>query len=817
VYHYENEVYNYHLTGITNRLGVRAATWEYDEVGRAVVSQLANNNQRLSIDYPDLESVYSGDIVQSTLTNSRGEQSIYTWQRPIGHTRPQLLSSSGVACNSCPQTGFDYTYDDAGRLLNRTHNKNGSAQGINNLRLVYDENGRVIERWSSDTHSKETLLERVEYDGLALQPSRRFTPSVNPDALQETQFARNENGLLVSVINKGFTPEVDDNGTTTGFSPIDRTTLYEYDQGRLVSIDGPRKDVQDISRFSWDGQNRMITMALPDSPLIRVTGFDDMGRANQFVRGAATPIAVSYNEANQIESITQLGRSLQMRYDAEGQLIGVVNRVGREMTLLYDDTGNLISVEQAGGNRLTHTYDNEGNIIEQSLMDRYGEMIRSVSALYDAQGRVATVSRTATIAGVPSTNPTVFDFEYDEHNRPTLATNRDNGVRLNVDYDATGNVIGMTGSNRTGFKLGYDAVNNLQRVSDIKGNTTALIRDDFNRVIAMTSADAGTSLYRYEDASLRPAQWTNPDSEVTTYTWDAANRPLQISNRDGDTRFNYDPATGLLAETSNASTVEQYAYNREGQLVSHKRIIDLRTFSTEYRYDELGRMTFRHLPDGQYLRYHYYQDGNLKGQLRAITRSTLFGLKQETLLAEIDEDASDGFTGFISHNGKRTTRTHAPDGRITKIDVTDTLALVYSYDDLGRITGIDENGIKQTFAYQNGHLNYASTIGGDYVFNYDTSGNRTEKQVIHPDGNREKKRYEYPSAGNGNRILAEADGVTDKLSELRYNNSGSPTVRGEFRYDYKRSRIQTIKNASHTSSMMAIKYQRSSREMIMQR
>lgn len=170
--------------------------------------------------------------------------------------------------------------------------------------------------------------------------------------------------------------------------------------------------------------------------------------------------------------------------------------------------------------------------------------------------------------------------------------------------------------------------------------------------------------------------------------------------------------------------------------------------------------------------------------LRAITRSSLFGLQQEVLLAEIDEDSSDGVTGFIGHNGKRTTRTHASDGRVTRIEISDSLTLGYRYDELGRIIGIDENGIVQSFAYSGRYLSTANLLTGSYMFNYDQADSRTAESVIEPDGQYTHKEYQFSESGNGNRLLAENDLSTHSSTAVSYNDSGSPVSRGDLRYEY---------------------------------
>ena len=142
-------------------------------------------------------------------------------------------------------------------------------------------------------------------------------------------------------------------------------------------------------------------------------------------------------------------------------------------------------------------------------------------------------------------------------------------------------------------------------------------------------------------------------------------------------------------------------------------------------YENNGKLRNKILPGGQSLRYHYYESGVNAGTLRAITQESLFGLSQSTLLGEIDLDGRDGQTSYLTHNGRRNEIEYHADGKVASMSVTDTLRLEYEYDDYGKIVGISQDGQAQRFGYSAGQLSEASTITGNYNYQYDVSGNRT--------------------------------------------------------------------------------------------
>ncbi|MEW8179499.1 MAG: DUF2235 domain-containing protein, partial [Candidatus Thiodiazotropha endolucinida] len=240
--------------------------------------------------------------------------------------------------------------------------------------------------------------------------------------------------------------------------------------------------------------------------------------------------------------------------------------------------------------------------------------------------------------------------------------------------------------------------------------------------------------------------------------------------------------SGRLAQLTDGNSHEGFAYDDQGRLIQHSRHIDGHRFITGYAYNAAGRLGQKTLPDGQILSYHYYKEGNQKGQLRAITRGSLLGLKTDTLVGEIDQDTSDGQTGLTFGNGLRVIRHHDKLGRTTAIDHSRQLKLQYQYDEQERITGIDYNGILQNYDYDLfGRLTQAETNLGSYRYDYDSLGNRTYKEHADQDGNITTQENRYPDPGEGNRLLSQENGESQAY---HYNASGSPKQIGERRYEY---------------------------------
>ena len=290
---------------------------------------LSDGVERVTLAYPHPKIVASGEVVQTIVTNSLGNKSQYTWQLPQGESQTQLLGSSGSGCATCPQTGYEYIYDSQKRLLTYIKTGVGNAIGSGKIEYRYDELGRIIEIRRTDESGQDHLVERREYEKLSSNVVRLYQPSVNPDGERVTEYQRNERGLPVRIASRGYAPWValpgepdylPDSDEPVGYRPIERVHTFEYENERLLSIDGPRNDVEDVVQLEWDERNRLISIKQPLIPAITFSEFDSLGRATRSQLGNNSASQISYNEQHQIVAIAHKGLRTRYTYDAESRL-----------------------------------------------------------------------------------------------------------------------------------------------------------------------------------------------------------------------------------------------------------------------------------------------------------------------------------------------------------------------------------------------------------------------------------------------------------------------------------------------------------------
>ena len=109
IFHYENTSLLYALTGITDELGNRFATWIYDAEGRAISSQHAVSANHGTLDYSFLDDPIDPRV---TTTNSLGKSTTYHYTTINGIRK--ISSVEGHASANCAAEIRSYSYDSNG-------------------------------------------------------------------------------------------------------------------------------------------------------------------------------------------------------------------------------------------------------------------------------------------------------------------------------------------------------------------------------------------------------------------------------------------------------------------------------------------------------------------------------------------------------------------------------------------------------------------------------------------------------------------------------------------------------------------------------
>jgi YD repeat-containing protein len=173
------------LSGITDELGVRYASWEYDRDGKAISSEHADGTDRFSVSYsmPSYFWSRSGNVGSVTVTNLLAKETTYHYISWRGAA--QLTRVEGHPSANCAGANKNYTYDTNGFMESKTDWKG------NTTTYIHNDRGQELSRTeASGTPQARTI--KTEWHADFNLPTKIIEPS------RETVMAYDANGRLLS-------------------------------------------------------------------------------------------------------------------------------------------------------------------------------------------------------------------------------------------------------------------------------------------------------------------------------------------------------------------------------------------------------------------------------------------------------------------------------------------------------------------------------------------------------------------------------------------------------------------------------------------
>ncbi|MFN7813156.1 MAG: hypothetical protein ACK5SI_10910, partial [Planctomycetia bacterium] len=317
----------------------------------------------------------------------------------------------------------------------------------------------------------------------------------------------------------------DKNGTTTLAGLVKQVTagILDFTPGRIHDLAGKDTD-KTVQTFTYDAQrnpesrtqkmdgvgpdrttsygydllDRLVTLTQPEAEQVTASGavttfapitkytYDRVGRLKETVDPLGRVTTTDYDDVARTENLLQ---------PAAPQVVTFIPGVGsitvRPTTLTTRDTsGNVVSVRDANGNVTTFLYDARNRLQTKTLpsISALGESVFTYT--YDTAGNVASETRPATniAAGTPDRKTT---YLYDALHRLTLETRPTPG--------------------------------------------------------GVSTHSAPMTAFTYDDAGTKKSV-TDPESRLTTYDYDAANRLITI--------------TAPAVDKGGPATVTKYDYDR---------------------------------------------------------------------------------------------------------------------------------------------------------------------------------------------------------------------------------------------------------------
>lgn len=647
---------------------------------------------------------------------------------------PENLATVSLTETSASLT-IDYEYDDSNWPYKPTATQTQS---------VLADNEEVREEFTYDAATGHTLTHAViGYTDDAIEPVTLTTTTVLYDGTESRAFDPELSGTggvqppLPKTID-GPRTDVDDI-TTFVYYPFDGSAP-EGARGKVAAVRNALGHVTKFENYDLFGTSRKVT---DPNGVVTETTTDNIGRVVTHKIKAVDPCDTATDPLCATDLVTTL------TYDGYGPVTTEERPDGSVGTFTYDGRGRLLTSNRGNGEndlkeRVSTEYDPgtgrmSGQKYEEKVSggtaswverrrDDYsyttaGQLERVthpdntyVEYAYDPAGRIATVQDEN--HATPNTTYTYGPAGPLREVAQTLATASGGSISTTYEYDAHGNLVGVT---------------------DPNGNETNYVFDDFGRMLRQESAVTGVTTYSYNPAGQLIGT-TDANGATTTRTYDAVGRVLSASSaRQSETEtvsWDYDDGTfgiGRPGSMTDPTGSTAYTYDRRGMLLRELRTVDGNQYATTFRYDEAGNRSRLVNPSGRITDYTFDYAGRpssaVSGATEIVTSASYlpFGPLKEIVLGN-------GTTRTIAFDNRYRPTTNVlggPNGPIA--------SYTYGYDAVGNITALHDAmnaGYHRDYTYDDLNrligADSGASLWGSGAMQYDAMGNMTASSVAKP-------------------------------------------------------------------------------------
>jgi len=670
-------------------------------------TQLAYNNAGDKISQTTLNEDFSGTNVANQVTYF-----FYDHQHRLtatvvdmdgdgpGYATTNFVDDATSVSFDADDLASKTVYDDVGNVL-EVIDAEGNAvtnqyDGVSRLVKVTMPAVDVFDPVSQTSTNKSPVVE-YQYD-----PNGNQTLVTDARGIQTTNSYDARNQLTASILDY----DEDGNFETNG-QDVATYVFYDYVGNVVKTVDGNGNATETEYDRAFR-QTKVIAPSVYDAETSTwknpetVTMYDRNSNVTNVVDPRGIITESQYDELNRVRYvIADKGGSEEVttesQYDANNNVMALIlhNVAGGSTNLqttayVFDSYDRQVSETLPsvgdGTNRVTTTvYYRNGNV--KTITDPKGQVTETE---YDLANRVAqtrfkkadtSTEETRTFAYDKAGNLlTVDDLNgsttntYDNLYRLLTETRADNSYSNYVVtsyYDEVGNrtkcVYPETGRTLISH---YEPRNLLEKVEDINGATT------------------NETTYAY-DLNGNTLNCTTPNGVVTTNSFDAQNRVLERSAKDGENNiytvayeydlvgnrrsidediadqgsrsmdYNYDDLYRLTSESwslGGTNTSYEYTYDLAGNRLSMTNIVGAATNTHAYTYDDLNRLLTNVINGSQTVTYTYDVNGNRLAKDDGTT-TTDYIYDVNDRLVEVQENSSTVFEASYDYRTRRLTKT----------------------------------------------------------------------------------------------------------------------------------------------------------------
>lgn len=678
----------------------------------------------------------------------------------------RLINTTIKASNTTKSISNNYDYNESGLLSEYTDARNNvnsisydnniisvltpQADGKESVLTTYSFDKKTNNYIVSDTEGNKTIYNRdttnntyavikvTNSDGTytASKYDVNYNELISEDELGKTETSKYDaNGNMIS-----FT---DSNGNTTVFTYdgknqiIEQTdqdgvkTINQYEGYHLISS----KEGNEITKYGYDSFGRITKITYPNNSIMTTSDDEDKNS-----------ITVTDSQGNKVITI----------YNGYGEVISETDGENKTISYTLDPLypKEKTSVKDGNGNTTYYKYDANGNMI--SIINAAG---KEKTFKYNGNDQL-----TEYVLPVSSSMSITEKNDYDE-NGNLKKTQGNSGITKNYTYNNTNQLTGVTignanGENILGWTNTYNNSGELQSVTykNLLTNTT-LIQKNYtyttSNLIESFLQGKFTAKYEYDDMDqLNHQIFTFDDSsnmlkinKLITYNDEGITNGIAINTGNSSlfkVNYNFDSTKRqTLLDYNDGLVTKEYNYDNSNKLTSINYALKNNTqIGLQYTYDKSGNIVKE--SNGQNTNQYIYDNNN---QL-------------------IKEDLSDGLTTEYKYNNLGDRVSVVKDGKITSYNFNDANQIIkkdntdYTYDKDGNLL-TDE---KYKYSYDElGNLISITTLKNTLVakYDYDETGLRIRKTLG-------TKTIEYYYTGDENNLSLEVTKENGQVKSYHY-------------------------------------------------
>lgn len=310
------------------------------------------------------------------------------------------LTSSKVINPLGDTTSFGYTLVNGSSLQNsESHEDYGFLSTIQ-----YDANGNFSSRKDFNgnvtnyTYDQQRNLQLTRIEAAGTTVARTTTtewhaafrlPTRIAEPRKITSLVYDEHGWLLT-----RTAQVTgDNNGTLGFGAalIGTPRIWQFtynDHGQVLTVKGPRTDVNDVTTYSYDGTGNLATITNSLLQTTTFSGYDADGRVGAITDPNGVVTSFTYTPRGKLASYSFAGETTSYAYNGADKLTQVTLPDSATITYSYDAALRLIGISDSAGNNIVYTLDAMGNRIGEKITDSTGTLRRNTSRVFNTLGRM---------------------------------------------------------------------------------------------------------------------------------------------------------------------------------------------------------------------------------------------------------------------------------------------------------------------------------------------------------------------------------------------------------------------------------------------